>query len=484
MAVLEGLQPERVFYYFEEITKIPHGSFHTKEISDYLVNFAEAHGLEVLQDSSNNVVIKKNASEGYENAPVVILQGHCDMVCEKTPDSTHDFLKDPLKLQIEGDFITAKDTTLGGDDGIAVAYALAILEDNTLKHPPLEVVITTDEEVGLLGAGALDTGCLSGRYLINMDSEEEGILWVGCAGGLTAKAEIPVRYEEIEGNLYEVTIDGLKGGHSGGEIDKIRANANKLMGRFLHLLGEKMAYALVNLQGGLKDNAIPRSSKALLTAEERDEGLLFETAGLLEENLRTEYSGSDEEISIHVKPVGASAVRALHPVSREKIVFFLTYMPYGVEKMSGNIEGLVETSANPGIMKLAEEAFTVTFSVRSSVKSGKEELAGRIQYLTEFLGGEFSKDGDYPAWEYKKDSVLREIMRKTYVEVLGEEPLVKAIHAGLECGLFYEKMPGLDCVSFGPNMKDIHTTEEMLSISSTERMYRFLLKVLENIKER
>lgn len=481
MAVLEGLKPERVFYYFEEITKIPHGSHNTKEISDYLVKFAKDHNLTYMQDESNNVLIRKPAAKGYENAPTVMLQGHCDMVCEKAPGSAHDFTKDPLKLRIEGDFITAEDTTLGGDDGIAVAYALAILEDDTLKHPALEVVITTDEEVGLLGAAAFDASVLKSTMLINMDSEAEGILWVGCAGGLTAKSELPVMYEEASGTRFEVRIDGLKGGHSGAEIDKIRANANKLLGRFLYELGQRMEYAIAEMEGGLKGNAIPRSSRALLVAE--DEETLRSFVGEFEGNLRAEYSGSDGEITVSVENLGPVKMDVLTPVSREKIIFLLTYIPYGVEKMSGNIEGLVETSMNPGILKLTHDRCILSSSVRSSVKSGKKALAEKIQYVTEFLGGEYTAEGDYPAWEYRKDSRLREIMLKSYEEVLGETPEIKAIHAGLECGLFYEKIPGLDCVSFGPNMKDIHTTEEMLSISSTDRMYRFLLKVLENIRE-
>lgn len=482
MAVLEGLKPERVFYYFEEICRIPHGSFHTKEISDYLVSFAKEHGLWWKQDESNNVIIKKKASEGYEGAPTVILQGHCDMVCEKAPGSSHDFLKDPLKLEIEGDFVTAKDTTLGGDDGIAVAYALAILEDDTLKHPALEIVITTDEEVGLLGANAIDTSCLEGRYLINMDSEEEGILWVGCAGGMTAKSVLPVERVSVEGLGVEVEIRGLKGGHSGAEIDKIRANANKLLGRFLYELKEEMPFAIVTLKGGQKDNAIPRSALSTLVIEEESWDALVSFASSFTKNLRAEYSGTDDGIEAVPVKKEKGEFEALSPVSGEKCVFLMMYMPYGVEKMSGNIEGLVETSTNPGVLLLEEDALMITSSVRSSVKSGKAALGEKLRYVTEFLGGEFTAEGEYPAWEYRKESKLRDIMFETYKEVLGGEPLVKAIHAGLECGLFYEKIKDLDCVSFGPTMRDIHTTEEMLSISSTERMYRFLLKVLENIR--
>lgn len=482
MAVLSGLQPERVFYYFEEICKIPHGSFHTKQISDYLAGFAKEHNLEYRQDESNNVVIKKPAFSGYEDAPVVILQGHCDMVCEKTPESTHDFLKDGLKLQVEGDFISAEGTTLGGDDGIAVAYALAILEDASLKHPALEVVITTDEEVGLLGAAALDTSDLKGTYLINMDSEEEGKLWVSCAGGLSVTCELPVERLEAEGTKYEVILDGLTGGHSGAEIDKIRANAIKLMGQFLFELSQKTDFYLTELAGGQKDNAIPRSVRAEFLAEADAKETIEETAAAFQNNLRAEYSGTDEGISVKLTVKGGAAEKVLSPSAQQKVLFFLVQVPYGIQKMSGEMEGLVETSMNPGILCLEEEVCRIVASIRSSVGSAKEALTAKVQYLTEFLGGSCTPEGDYPAWEYKKDSALREIMADTYEEVFGEKPEVKAIHAGLECGLFYEKIPNLDCVSFGPSMYDIHTTEETLSISSVERMWIYLLKVLENIR--
>lgn len=482
MAVLSGLKPERVFYYFEEICKIPHGSFHTKQISDYLAGFAKEHHLEYRQDESNNVVIKKPAFPGYENAPVVILQGHCDMVCEKIPGSGHDFTKDGLKLQVEGDQISAEGTTLGGDDGIAVAYALAILEDETLRHPALEIVITTDEEVGLLGAAALDTSDLQGTYMINMDSEEEGKLWISCAGGLSVTCELPVNRLDAEGTEYEVTVEGLAGGHSGAEIDKIRANAIKLMGEFLFELSQKADFYLTELSGGQKDNAIPRNVRAVFLAEDDAKEEIEAAAAAFQKNLRMEYSGTDEGISVRVEEKGGAAGKVLSPFAQQKVLFFLMQIPYGVQKMSGEIEGLVETSMNPGILCLEEDVCRVIASIRSSVGSAKKALSAKVQYLTEFLGGSFTPEGDYPAWEYKKDSALREIMEDTYEEVFGEKPEVKAIHAGLECGLFYEKIPGLDCVSFGPDMSDIHTTEETLSISSTERMWKYLLKVLENIR--
>lgn len=482
MAVLEKLEPSRVFYYFEELTKIPHGSHNTKQISDYLVSFAKEHNLKYRQDEANNVIIWKAASAGYENAPTVILQGHCDMVCEKTPGSVHDFTKDPLELLIDGDYVTAKDTTLGGDDGIAVAYSLAILEDNTLKHPALEVVITADEEVGLLGAAALDMSDLKGTYLINMDSEEEGSLCVGCAGGLRAKTELEVKYISVQGIKLNITVDGLAGGHSGAEIDKNRANANKVMGRFLHTLSEESSYLIAGLEGGTKDNVITKHSYAQIVVEPEEEAKVKEIAERVEKELRSEYSGSDEGISIHCENAGSGEFQVLHPVSGEKAVFLLNFMPWGIQKMSGNIPGLVETSVNPGIMKLDEDEFLLEASVRSSVGSAKHAVSEKIAYLAEFLGGTCTIFGDYPAWEYRKDSKLRDLMQDTFKEMFGKEPHVGAIHAGLECGLFFEKKPELDSVSFGPDMKDIHTTDEKLSISSVQRMWKYLLTILERIR--
>ena len=369
MGVLSGLKPEKVFYYFEELCKIPHGSYHTKQISDYLVQFAKDRNLECSQDDSNNVVIRKAASAGYEDAPVVILQGHCDMVCEKTADSTHDFEKDGLDLMIEGDYVTANGTTLGGDDGIAVAYAMAILDDDTLKHPALEVVITTDEEVGLLGAKALDCSQLKGKYLINMDSEEEGYLWVSCAGGLSAITTIPVRYQEVSGEKYELVISGLNGGHSGAEIDKNRANSNKLIGQALFTLEQDIPFCLTALEGGTKDNAITRLSKAVFVADKEAEEAIFAAAEKLQNDWRAEYTGTDEGITVTVKKLGETTEKALDQVSQEKIIFFLVQVPYGIQKMSGSIEGLVETSINPGILMLnagSSAAFEAALTVQKT----------------------------------------------------------------------------------------------------------------------
>lgn len=481
MRALENCEPKRVFYYFEELCKIPHGSGNTKQISDYLVSFAKEHGLEYVQDEMNNVVIYKPATEGYEDAPAVILQGHMDMVCEKRPDVDHDFTKDPLNISVKDGYVTANGTTLGGDDGIAVAYGLALLESKDLAHPALEVLITVDEEIGLLGAEGFDCSVLKGKRLINLDSEAEGSLWISCAGGLSGISTIPVQRVEAEGQKAAVKITGLMGGHSGAEIDKKRANANVLMGRFLYSLQQETAYEIISLAGGQKDNAITREADAELLVE--DINSVKACAEKLQKGFREEYAGTDEGITVEITDLGVASAKVLHPTSREKVLFFLMEVPFGIQKMSGSIDGLVETSTNIGIVKLGEDEFLGSSSVRSSVEAAGAALSDKICYLTEFLGGEYTVQGAYPAWEYRKDSPLRDQMVEVYEEMYGEKPNVVAIHAGLECGLFYKKIEGLDCVSLGPNIKDIHTSEEVLDIASTERVWKYLVKVLESLKK-
>ena len=483
MRVLENCEPKKVFYYFEEICKIPHGSRNTRQISDYLVNFAKEHGFKYVQDELNNVIIYKPATAGYENGPTVILQGHMDMVCEKRPDVEHDFTKDGLNLSVKDGYVSANGTTLGGDDGIAVAYSLALLDSTDIPHPALEVLITVDEEIGLLGAFGLDCSVLSGKRMINMDSEAEGSLWISCAGGLSGVSHIPVTRLEAKGEKLTVKISGLMGGHSGAEIDKNRANANSLLGKFLYGLKKAADYELISVQGGQKDNAITRESVAELLILKEDLKAVEEYAAYMQNAWREEYAGTDEGITVTVSDDGEKEVKVFHPTSKEKVVFFLVNVPYGVQKMSGTIEGLVETSTNIGILKTSEDEVLGSSSIRSSVETARDALSDKIQYLTEFLGGEYERQGVYPAWEYRKDSPLRDKMVEVYEEMYGEKPNVVAIHAGLECGLFYKKMEGLDCVSLGPDMKDIHTSEEVLSVSSTERVWKYLVKVLEILKD-
>lgn len=482
MRILENCEPKRVMYYFEEICAIPHGSGDTEKLSDYLVTFAKNQNLKWYQDELGNVVIYKAATEGYENAPTVILQGHMDMVCEKRPDVEHDFSKDGLKLFVDGDEIGAEGTTLGGDNGIAVAYGLALLESQEICHPALEVVITVDEETGLLGAAGLDCSVLKGKRLINLDSEAEGSIWVSCAGGAAGCSHIPVQRIEAEGQKVLIRIHGLLGGHSGAEIDKKRASSNILAGRMLYALKKEMDFEISVLEGGQKDNAITRETVAeiLISVEDLEKLQVF--AKEYQKKLREEYAQTDEGIQIDITDLGYGKEMIISPISREKILFYLMQVPFGVQKMSGTIENLVETSTNLGIMQLEKDVFYACSSMRSSITSAKEAISNKIEYLTEFLGGEYEMLGVYPAWEYRKESPLRDKMAKVYEEMYGKQPELVAIHAGLECGLFYEKIEDLDCVSIGPDMKDIHTSEERLFISSTERVWKYLCKVLESMK--
>lgn len=483
MRVCEQLEPRKVFAYFEDICQIPHGSRNTKAISDYCVSFAKEHNLRYIQDEDNNVIIFKDASAGYEGSEPVIIQGHLDMVCEKESGVEIDFEKDGLKLYVDGDFLKAEGTTLGGDDGIAVAYALAILDDDSLEHPPLEIVFTVDEEIGMLGAESMDLSMLKGRKLLNIDSDVEGIFLTSCAGGVQATCELPVSRIEADGISYEIKIGGLQGGHSGGEIDKEHGNAILLLGRVLDSLSREVSFAIGEMEGGLKDNAIPRDARAVILVESEAVGNdLCRKLQELEQELQKELQVSDPDITVSCHKLENSRKSVLHGSAASKVLFFLRMMPNGIQHMSMDIKGLVETSLNAGIMKLTEETFSVYFAVRSSVTSRKWEVVSRLTFLTEFLGGEIAIGGDYPAWEYKADSAMRELMAETYRDLFGEEAKIEAIHAGLECGLFSGKLPGLDCISFGPNNYDIHTPKERLSISSTEKIWKLIVEFLKRLK--
>ncbi len=479
--MLRGLQPELVFRYFEEISRIPRGSGNRKPISDYCVSFAEEHSLEVTQDEAYNVIIKKPASKGYESHPTVMLQGHLDMVEERESGSNHDFSRG-LEIGVDGDWIYAKETTLGGDDGIAVAYMLAILADNTRKHPALECVFTADEEIGLLGASDLDLSGCKASYLINLDSEAEGVFLASCAGGVRANLTLPLERISMSGSCFELVIDGLQGGHSGTEIHKERANANVLMGRLLLALSSQtdLEWGLLHLEGGQKDNAIPRSCRAVIVSEEPEEEMKQALAQIFEK-YQKEYAIADPDLGLVLKRTDAEEEDVLHPSSLMKLLFFLTQCRNGVQHMSQAVPGLVETSLNLGILKMEEEEARFSFSLRSSVESRKQEMLDRLAFLIEFLGGEIGASGDYPGWEYKVDSTLRERMTQIWEEMYHKTPVIDLIHAGVECGLIQEKMPGLDIVSIGPDMKDIHTPRERLSISSAKRVYEFLIRVLESL---
>lgn len=482
MSVLADLQPARVFYYFEEICRIPHGSRNTKAISDYIVGFAREHQLEFIQDALNNVIIVKPASPGYEGSEPIIIQGHMDMVCEKEKGVDIDFEKEGLRLTVDGDFVTAKGTTLGGDDGVAVAFALALLEDDSLPHPRLEVVLTVDEEIGMLGAYDIDLSMLQGRKMLNLDSDEEGHFLTGCAGGMSLHVDLPVHYVVQKGLELRINVTGLQGGHSGSEIHKEHGNADIIMGRILQTVLDHTPMGIVRLAGGLKDNAIPRECSAKLLIPEESRSMAEKLLKKQNATIKNELSGADPDFELEYSFGNVIEGKMLDYDSVNRMVYFLRTVPNGVQNMSQHMSGLVETSLNLGMMELTDESLHMVISLRSSVSSRKEDLKNRVCNIVEMLGGEYDIQGDYPAWEYRKDSAVRETIGQIYRELSGEEPVFEAIHAGLECGIFSEKLPDLDCISFGPANFDIHTPRERLSISSTRRYYQLVTEFLKRSK--
>ena len=472
---LAGLQPASVFGYFEEICSMPHGSGNTKIISDYLVNFAKQQGLRYIQDELNNVIIFVPGTGGMEDHAPVIIQGHMDMVCDKDADCAIDMDTQGLDITHDGNYIFANGTTLGGDDGIAVALAMAIAADPSIVHPPLELVITVDEETGMFGAAGIDLSMLKGRMLLNIDSEEEGIFTVSCAGGARATIRVPVTRKPVYGPCVRLVVKELQGGHSGVEIHKNRANATKVMGQFLQRVGEKMPFALTALGGGSKDNAIPRTCEATFVALGNELEFINDIAAQLQAEVRANYAEPDAIIEAYnVDALGGNAVSV---EDSKKLVELICTVPNSVQAMSTKIPGLVQTSLNLGISKL-EEDMKLTFSVRSSVNQEKQDLLTQLRTITEQFGGNYSQSGGYPAWEYKEDSLLRDTMVQVYSKMYGKQAEVVAIHAGLECGLLGEKLPGLDAVSIGPEMHDIHTSRERLGIASVGRTWDFVLEVL------
>ena len=475
---LAGLEPANVFGYFEKICSIPHGSRNTTMIADYLVEFAKEHEITYIRDELNNVIFFQEGTCGMEDHDPVIIQGHSDMVCEKDADCPIDMATEGLDVTHDGKYVFAKGTTLGGDDGIALAYALAILADKSIPHPPLEVVITVDEEIGMEGAAGVDLSKLKGRTLLNIDSEEEGIFTVSCAGGCRATLALNVERRAVYGPCIRLNVDGLQGGHSGVEIHKNRANANKVMGEFMSRIQKLMPLCLTSLSGGSKDNAIPRSCQATLVAMGIHLERINDIAEQLQKEIREQYD--EPEATVQAFDVYALGGNSLTTEATAKVISLLCSCPNGVQAMSQDIPGLVQTSLNLGIAKLGDR-FTATFSLRSSVNAEKRELLERLVKIVELHGGSYTTMGEYPAWEYKKDSKLRDTMVKVYTDMFGSAPQVVAIHAGLECGLLSEKLPGLDCVSMGPEMHNIHTSREKLGIASTERTWKFLLEVLKNL---
>ena len=495
MRVLENIEPKAVFHFFEDLTQIPRPSYHEKAVSDYLVKFAKDRGLEVYQDKLYNVIIIKEASEGYENEEPIILQGHMDMVCEKDPGVTKDMEKEGLDLEVDGDYIRAKGTTLGGDDGIAVAYALALLDSKTLRHPRLEFICTVSEEVGMDGAHAIDLSPIKGHILLNMDSENEGVVLAGCAGGGCATVTLPVIREPFDGKIMHIHVNGLIGGHSGAEINKGRASSVELEGRILRALSDVSEIRLIACVNGNKDNAISRDGHLLLAV--RDEAAVLKKLQEVETAVRAEYSVVDPDIRFTAEDAekfpavtdgkaeaeaAAKTPAAWLPLTAEdtkRVISLLTELPQGIQRMDDNIPGMVETSLNWGVATLDGGRFMMRAAVRSSVSTAKDALFEKLAWIAESCGASMDISGEYPAWEWVDKSVLRDKMARIYREMFGKDLVIATIHAGVECGLLSEKIPGMDAVSMGPNIIDIHTPREHLSISSVQRMWDFIVRIIE-----
>ena len=482
MGVLDQLNPKEVFAYFETICGIPHGSGNTSAIVDYCVRFAEERGLSWYRDAANNLVIRKPASPGYENSETIILQGHTDMVCEKNPDVDFDFTKDGIKLIVDGDTLRADGTTLGGDNGIAVAMCLAILDDKTLAHPPLEVLLTADEEIGMLGAFDFDCSQLTGHKLINLDSEYEGVLMCSCAGGANAYSRIPVQRETAELELIELEISGLASGHSGVEIDKGRANSNVLMARLLHGLAEKVDYRLVKLDGGSRETAIASKSVAVIGVMDGGTETALAEVEKLGVVFKKEYATTEPAMVVAAKAGTRETVNALTAADTALAQQVLLALPDSVQAMSMDMPGLVQTSLNFGILRLEETELFFANTVRSSMTTQKRWVLAQVEAIVSLAGGKTEVSGDYPGWSYNPHSVVKDTILRVYRELFGKEATVEAVHAGIECGLFADSIQDLDCVSIGPDMGDVHTPREHLSISSSARTYQLLCKVLQESK--
>lgn len=483
MNILKDLKPEIVFKYFEEISNIPRGSGDEKAISDYMVDFANKLGLEVIQDEVYNIIIKKAATRGYENAPIIIIQGHLDMVCEKNKDIVHDFEKDPLKLYIDGDFIRAKGTTLGADNGAAIAYQMAILASDNLEHPALEMLMTIDEERGMTGVANMHPEYLQGKILINLDSEEEGEFLVSCAGGVRTKITLNCSYHQPQKTLvfYRISIVGLLGGHSGADIHLERGNSNILMGRLLAGINEDIDFKLSQIQGGSKDNVITRESEAIIGIEETDKEKLSNIIVTWNKIFQSELRVQDPGVNIVLECLGEEEHTVLPNEIKEKCIQILVLHPNGVQAMSKDMDDLVETSLNLGIVESTQDSIVFSSALRSSVPTKKEAMVLQVKTLANLAEAKFEKTADYPAWVYEPHSPIREIAINVFERMYGKRPDIKAIHAGLECGFISEKLPGVDMISFGPNIWGAHSPDERLSIESTRRMWEFLIELLKNI---
>jgi len=480
MTSILDLEPKIVWKHFDEIRKIPRCSKHEEKIREYIVNFAKQHGLEYQVDKAGNVVVRKPASSGMENKPMVVLQAHMDMVCEKNKDVDHDFSKDPIKVKIEGEWVTAEGTTLGADDGIGVATALAILEDKNLKHPPIEALFTVDEETGLTGAFALEKDFLKGRTMINLDSEEFGIIYVGCAGGGDSTIKLAVKKEKVPDGMkvMHVFVKGLKGGHSGCDIHEQRGNAIKILARILWKVKKEMEMRIIDISGGDKHNAIPREAEA--TVAVKDAERFKEIVNNEAKDILEEIKPVDPDMKVEISE--AKGEEGLDKESSYKVIDLLYALPHGVLAMSYDIPDLVETSTNLAKVRLEGDKVTVVMSSRSSTKTELQATRDRIRAIAELAGAEVEEGSTYPGWKPNLDSKILKIAKEVFKEMFGKEPEIKAIHAGLETGVIGEKFPGMDMISIGPDVRNPHTPDEKVHIGSVEKFYRYVAKILEKVE--
>ena len=476
------LQPEALFGYFKKICEIPHGSKNEAQISAYLQNFGKELGYETIADAVGNVLIKKPASPGYEDRKTIILQSHMDMVCDKRPDVEHDFTKDPIVTWVDGEWLKAQGTTLGADNGVGVAAEMAVLADRSLKHGPINCLFTIDEETGLTGAEALSPELLQGDILVNLDSEDEGEMFIGCAGGVCNYAEFKHQWVPVSSDMFFVKVDinALTGGHSGDDINKGRANANKLLCRFLARVADKYEFYLCDIAGGSLHNAIPRDASAVFaipSANKEDVRIDF---NLFAAEVQDEYSVTEPSMRFTLQstdPVDC----AIEPAVAHNLLRAVCAVFNGVFAMSQDVPGLVETSSNlASIKRTADDALLVTTSQRSSIESARDFVSYSVRAAFELAGADVVTKGQYPGWKPNMKSEILKVACDTYKQLFADEAKIKAIHAGLECGLFLEKAPHLDMISFGPTMRGVHSPDERLHIASTERWWNHLLLLLEN----
>ncbi len=480
MLNLEHLKSNRIFYYFSKISAIPRGSGNQKRIREFCVAFAKEHDLKFIQDDANNVIIYKQGTNGFENSEPIILQGHLDMVCQKNEGIEIDFANDGIDIYLDGDFIKARGTTLGADNGIAVSMMLSILEDDTISHPPIEAVFTTDEEIGMIGAGKLDFSHLKGKKMLNLDSEDPKTLTVSCAGGSECGVSLSVNRKQIYGQRVVLKLQGLKGGHSGVEINAGRVNADILAGRVLKTIKKAGKCHILSINGGDKGNAIPRNCCIELVVPDPVD--FIEQVKDLLSSIQEEISDKEEGFVPTLEILEQDEFSVLDKESEEKLLFSLLHAPNGVIAMSANVSDLVETSLNLGIVKTEEDVVKMLFSLRSNKASALVFLEEELVHFFDYLGCNIDTYGHYPPWEFCKNSKMQALYQEVYEDYHGERPIVTAIHAGLECAVFAANIQGLDCISIGPEMYDIHTTNERLSVSSVDATYQIVLELLNRCK--